>query len=601
MTTSPAEAAQATTAILESGAVMLGAALVFVTLFRRLKLGATLGYIVGGALIGPQVLGLVRDPGQMLSITDIGIALLLFIVGLELQPSRLWRLRKDIFGLGLAQVVLCGLAITLLLYLAVGMPLDAAVAIGLPLGLSSTAQVLPMLRSDNELNTPEGERAFSVLLFQDLAIVPMITIIAAMARVAPDPGAPVGWALALYTLAAVVVLVIVGRLILNPLFRLVGRLGERELFVVAGLFTVIGSAAVMHSLHLSVPLGAFVAGVMLAESPYRHELESDVEPFRSILLGLFFLSVGMLLDLRLIIERPLLIVGVAAAVIVIKSLLIAGLARGFGNGWARSIRLGLLLSQAGEFGFVLFGQATAARLIRPETASLFGAVVTLSMASTPFLMRLVDWLQSREQRGGEGLDGPEYSPPTSAIIVGYGRFGQTVGQMMMAKRIGVTIIDKKAEQIELAGEFGTKVYYGDGLRLDLLRQAGADSARVIALCNDNGDGAMGREAVGAILRAFPQAAVMIRAYDRLHLIDLNGLDIAFAERELFESAVAMGRAALKASGIDDFEINRVDREYRMRDCERLERQSATGDIKAGWDRAFAEDRSLPDGEPEPAG
>ena len=274
--TTPAETAQATTAILESGAIMLGAALVFVTLFRRLKLGATLGYVVAGALIGPQVLRLIPDPARLTSVTEIGIALLLFIVGLELQPSRLWRLRKDIFGLGLAQVVLCGLALSALIDFVAGFSPKAALAIGLPLALSSTAQVLPMLRSDNELNTPQGERAFSILLFQDLAIVPLITIVAAMAPVTPDPEAPLGWRLALYTLLAVIALVLVGRLLLNPLFRLVGRLRERELFVVAGLFTVMGSAAVMHMLHLSVPLGAFVAGVMLAESPYRHELESDV-------------------------------------------------------------------------------------------------------------------------------------------------------------------------------------------------------------------------------------------------------------------------------------------------------------------------------------
>src|SRR5437764_1122331 len=286
--TTPAETAQATTAILESGAIMLGAALVFVTLFRQLKLGATLGYIVAGALIGPQLLGLIKDPEQLTSVTEIGIALLLFIVGLELRPRQLWRLRRDIFGLGLIQVVLCGLALSGLLYLALGISPEAALAIGLPLALSSTAQVLPMLRSDNDLNTPQGERAFSLLLFQDLSIVPMITIVAAMARVPPDPTAPLGWKLALYTVLAVVVLVIVGRLVLNPLFRLVGRLGERELFIVAGLFTVVGAAAVMHSLHLSVPLGAFVAGVMLAESPYRHELESDVERFRSVVLALSF-------------------------------------------------------------------------------------------------------------------------------------------------------------------------------------------------------------------------------------------------------------------------------------------------------------------------
>jgi len=591
--TTPAETAQATTAILESGAIMLGAALVFVTLFRRLKLGATLGYIVAGALIGPGLLGLIRDPEQLTSVTEIGIALLLFIVGLELQPSRLWRLRKDIFGLVLAQVVLCGLALSLLLYVALGLSPEAALAIGLPLGLSSTAQVLPMLRSDNELNTPQGERAFSILLLQDLAIVPMITIIAAMSRTPPDPSAPVGWKLALYTVLAVVALVIVGRIVLNPLFRLVGRLGERELFVVAGLFAVIGSAAVMHSLHLSVPLGAFVAGVMLAESPYRHELESDVEPFRSILLGLFFLSVGMLLDLRLVAARPLLVIGLAAGVIVTKTALITVLSRAFNSSWTRSFRLGLLLSQAGEFGFVMFAQATAARLILPEAASLFGAVVTLSMATTPFLMRLTDWLERREERA-DGLDGPELSPETSAIVVGYGRFGQTVAQMLMAKRVGVTLIDKKPSQIELSEEFGTKVYYGDGLRLDLLRAAGAETAKVIAFCNDNEGGELSRSALEAVLDAFPQASVMVRVFDRRHLIELRGLDLVLAERELFESAVVMGRAALRASGIESREIERVEREYRMRDCDRLERQRETGDLRAGWDTAFGEDRALPD-------
>jgi monovalent cation:proton antiporter-2 (CPA2) family protein len=598
--TTPAETAQATTAILESGAIMLGAALVFVTLFRRLKLGATLGYIVAGALIGPGLLRLIRDPEQLTSVTDIGIALLLFIVGLELQPSRLWRLRKDIFGLGLAQVILCGLAISFLLHLTLKLSPEASLAIGLPLGLSSTAQVLPMLRSDNELNTPQGERAFSILLLQDLAIVPMITIIAAMARTPPDPSAPTGWTLALYTVLAVVALVLVGRFILNPLFRLVGRLGERELFVVAGLFTVIGAAAVMHMLHLSVSLGAFVAGLVLADSPYRHELETDVEPFRSILLGLFFLSVGMLLDLRLVAARPVLVLALTAGVIVTKTILITILSRVFSCSWTRSFRLGLLLSQAGEFGFVLFGQATAALLIAPETASLFSAVVTLSMVTTPFLMRLTDWLERREEHGGDGLAGPEESPETSAIVVGYGRFGQTVAQMLQAKRIGVTIIDKKPSQIELSGEFGTKVYYGDGLRLDLLRSAGAETAKVIAFCNDNEGEELSRSAVQAVLEAFPQASVMVRAFDRRHLIELRGLDLVLAERELFESAVVMGKAALRASGVAPREVERVEHEYRMRDCERLERQRETGDIRAGWETSFGEDRHLPDQEATPA-
>ena len=594
--TTPTEAAQTTTAILESGAIMLGAALLFVTIFRRLKLGATLGYIVAGALIGPQVLGLIKDPQQLTSVTDIGIALLLFIVGLELQPSRLWRLRKDIFGLGLAQVALCGIALSIFIHFALTVSWEASLAIGLPLALSSTAQVLPMLRADNELNTPQGERAFSVLLFQDLSIIPLITIIGAMARVNPDPGAPSGGLLALYTVLAIVGLVAAGRLILNPLFRLIGRFGERELFVVAGLFTVVGSAAVMHALHLSVALGAFVAGVVLAESPYRHELETDVEPFRSILLGLFFLSVGMLLDLGVVAANPLSVIGVAVAVIVIKTALIALLSRLFGCNWTISARLGLLLSQAGEFGFVLFGMAVAALLITPEAASLFGAVVTLSMATTPFLMRFIDFLERRDVRRRDDLDGPEKSPETSAIVVGYGRFGQTVAQMLMAKSVGVTMIDKKPSMIERAEEFGTKVYYGDGLRLDLLRVAGAETAKVIAFCNDNEGGEMTRAAVTAVLETFPQAAVLVRAFDRVHLMELDGLDLAFAQRELFESAVVMGRAALRASGIDGQEAERVEREYRMRDCERLERQSATGDLHAGQERSFTE-APLPDEAP----
>jgi voltage-gated potassium channel Kch len=399
---------------------------------------------------------------------------------------------------------------------------------------------------------------------------------------------------------AVIGLVLVGRFVLTPMVRLVGRLSERELFGVAGLFTVVGAAAVMLALHLSVPLGAFVAGVMLAESPYRHELESDVEPFRSILLGLFFLSVGMLLDLRLVASRPLMVIGLAASVIVTKTILITLLSRGFRSGWTRSFRLGLLLSQAGEFGFVLFGQATAALLITPEAASLFSAVVTLSMAATPFLMRLTDWLERREVRARNDLDGPDRSPETSAIVVGYGRFGQTVAQMLQAQGIGVTIIDKKPAQIELSEEFGTKVYYGDGLRLDLLRAAGAETAKVIAFCNDNEGGELSRSAVQAVLDAFPQASVMVRAYDRRHLLELRGLDLVLAERELFEGAVVMGKAALRASGIGSHEIEHVEREYRIRDCDRLERQRETGDIRAGWETSFAQDRPLPDEEATPA-
>ena len=583
--------------LLRDAALMLGVALVFVTLFRRLGLGATLGYIVAGVLIGPSVLGLFTQPEAIQRVSEIGIALLLFIVGLELQPSRLWRLRKDIFGLGLLQVTLCGFAIAAILYFGPGFSPEASLAIGLPLALSSTAQVLPMLRSENELNTPQGERAFSILLFQDLSIVPLITIIGAMSRVPPDPSVPVGWKLALYTVVAIIALVAFGRFILNPLLRLIGRLGERELFVVIGLFTVMASAAVMHQFGLSTALGAFVAGVVLAESPYRHELDSDLEPFRSILLGLFFLSVGMLLDLRLIAARPALVISIAAGVILAKTILISLLSRLFGCSWKISVRLGLLLSQAGEFGFVLFGLAATAQLISPAAASLFGAVVTLSMAATPFLMRVIDRLEAQDARA-EGLEGPELSPDTPVIIVGYGRFGQTVGQMLMAKRVPLTLVDTDAEMIETAGSFGTKVYFGDGTRIDLLRTAGAEQARAILFCNDNASGSLTRQAIQRVLEAFPQAHVMARTFDRRHMLELDGLDLAYTQRELFESAVKMGRAALKEAGIEPHEIDRVEREYRLRDCERLERQAETGDIRAGQERSFGPDRALPEEEEE---
>ena len=582
----------ATGGLLLNVAFMLGAALVFVTLFRKLGLGATLGYIVGGAIIGPYALGLIGDPEAVMRVSEIGIAFLLFLVGLELNPGRLWRLRKDIFGLGLAQVVLCGLALSALIYLTLGLSIQASLAIGLPLGLSSTAQVLPMLRSSGQLNTRRGERAFSVLLFQDLSIVPMITIIAAMSRAPADPDQPSGGMLALYTVVAIVGLVLAGRFVLNPLFRLIGRFGERELFVVAGLFAIIASASLMESLHLSVALGAFIAGVVLAESPYRHELESDVEPFRSILLGMFFLSVGMLLDLNAIAADPLFVLGAAVAIIVVKAVLIAALARMFGVRMGRAIWLGLLLSQAGEFGFVLFGQAAAAQLIEPELATLFAAIVTVSMIFTPFLMRLTEWVLERMPEPDVGHQGPEFSPETNAIVVGYGRFGQTVAQMLMAKRIPVTIVDRDAQQIEVSQEFGTKVYYGDGTRIDLLRTAGAETAEAILFCHD--DREFTRDKLEAVLEAFPQAQVLVRAYDRRQVIDLDGLDVALIQRELFESAVLMGKEALLKLGLARREADRVEVAYRERDAERLKVQSATGDLRAARDRMFGADSSLPD-------
>ncbi len=588
-------AATATGTALIDLALMLGAAMVFVALFRRLGLGATLGYIVGGVLIGPYALGLIDEPESVMRVSEIGIALLLFLIGLELHPSRLWRLRADIFGLGLIQVVACGLVLSALLHLVLAISIPASLAIGLPLALSSTAQVVPMLRSSGSMREPHGERAFSILLFQDLSLVPMITIIAAMSRAPADPGTPAGATLALYTVGAVVGLIVAGRLILNPLFRLVGHLGERELFIFAGLFTVIASAALMHSLHLSTALGAFIAGVMLAESPYRHELESDIEPFRSVLLGLFFVSVGMLINLEAIAEEPLYVALLVVTLIAVKAGVITAIGLIFKMKLGRAIWLGLLLSQGGEFGFVLFAQAERAELIAPEAASLFSAVVILSMAATPFLMNGAAWVRQRLPEPDHGLDGPETSPETNAIVVGYGRFGQTVAQMLMAKRIPVTIIDVDAEQIEVSEGFGTKVYYGDGTRIDLLRTAGADTAEAILFCQDGDE--LDRSKLEAVMEAFPQAVVMVRVYDRVKLMEFDGLDVALFQREMFESAVVMAREALLKLGISERETGRVVREYRVRDDERLQAQSGTGDIHAAKHRMFAPDRSLADEQP----
>jgi glutathione-regulated potassium-efflux system protein KefB len=560
---------------IRDGIVMLGAALALVLLFRRLGLGATLGYLIAGMIIGPFGLHLVGDAEGKIGVAELGITLLLFVVGLELNLTRLWRLRRDIFGFGFVQVVMCGIALSAVVFYFTGFTMAAAIALGLPLALSSTAQVLPMLQSAGRLNTPFGERAFSILLFQDLSIVPLITIIAALSRAPADPSAPPGWLLAVYTVVAVVGLVAVGRYALNPLFRLIGGLGERELFVAAGLFTVLAAAGVMGYFHLSTALGAFVAGVMLADSPYRHELEADVDPFRTILLGLFFVAVGMMLDLHAIAERPLFVIGLALAVVVVKSGLIYGVGRLFGLPHRQSFALGLLLSQGGEFGFVLFGQAKAAMLVAPQAASMLGAVVTLSMATTPFLMMIARrYYEPAAGPARDDLAKPEDAGESSAIVVGYGRFGQTVAQMLMAAGFKVTTIDSDAEQIDVAAKFDLKVYYGDGTRLDLLKQAGGGDARAIIFAMDQDQ--LSREELQLALKTFRQAAIFVRAYDRRALIEYKGLDTAEVIREVFESAVVMGRKALTALGVSEQRVAEIETAYRTKDKARLRVQLEKG-------------------------
>ncbi|MBR2171473.1 cation:proton antiporter [Sphingopyxis sp.] len=574
----------ATDTALVEGAILLGVATLFVLIFRRLGLGAVLGYLIAGAIVGPHGLGLVGGGESKLAFAELGIAFLLFLVGLELSPGRLWQMRRVIFGLGMAQVVVTGLVLTGLIHLTLGFSPAASLALGLPLALSSTAQVLPGLKSSGRINSPFGEKAFSILLFQDLAIVPMITIVAVLSRAPADPSAPPGWQMAFFTLWAIVVLVLAGRFVVNPLLRIIGRYGERELFVVVGLLTILASAALMHSLHLSTALGAFIAGVMLADSPYRHEIESDVEPFRLILLGLFFLAVGMVLDVGAVIERPLLVLSLALGLVAVKVVVLTLIVKLFGKPWPVALGLGLLLSQGGEFGFLLFAQAADALLIDPAAASLFSAVVTLSMVTTPFLMLFARNLEFSPTAEPGDLDDPAGAPRGSAIVVGYGRFGQIVSQMLHGVACSVTLIDKKPSQIELSSRFDTKVYFGDGLRVDLLRRAGADEARLIIFCID--DASVDAAALRPIVDAFPNAKVLMRVFDRRQLLAVEGAGVDGVVREVFESSVAMGLTALRYLDVDPREMEDVEATLRHLDETRLQAQIDEGDISAGMDHRF---------------
>jgi monovalent cation:proton antiporter-2 (CPA2) family protein len=577
------------TDLLTGAALLLGAALVAVLLFRKLGLGAVLGYLVAGIVIGPDGLGLSGDPETILGFAEVGIILLLFLVGLELSPSRLWLMRRDILLFGPLQVALCGLAMFAIISFVLPFSWQAALVLGLPLGLSSTAQVLPLLQSRGRLKTDYGEKSFAILLFQDISIVPLLTIVAALSRAPAAEGAPSGFLLAIYAVLAIAGLILAGRYILSPLLRLVGRVSERELFIVTGLFAVCASAALMQSIGVSAALGAFVAGVMLADSPYRHELEADIDPFRSILLGLFFLAVGMMLDLDVIIEEPLLIVGLAATLVAVKTVIIFGLGRLFGLGNRPSIVMALLLSQGGEFGFVLFAASQGALLVEPEAASLFGAIITLSMATTPFLMILAQRLARERYESNAVLVDPAAAPPSNVIVVGQGRFGQTVTQIMQAGGHQVTMIDIKPQQIERSQIFGRQVFYGDGTRIDLLERAGAAEACAIFFCID--DRELDAETLEPLRHRFPKARIFVRAYDRRQALALMPDDGLRVTREVFESSISMAQQALLELGASDSAVIQAVDEFRRRDGTRLTEQFASGNMHAGAQHSFGGDDS----------
>lgn len=563
--------------------VYLAAAVVVVPLFVRARLGAVLGYLAAGILIGPSVLGLVTDAEQTLHFAEFGIVLLLFVIGLELQLPRLWAMRRDIFGLGLLQVVLCGLGLTVLLLGLTGLTWEAALVVGLPLGLSSTALVMQLLNERRLTATPFGERSFAVLLFQDLAIVPLLTIVAALSR-APVADPEPGWLIAAKTVGALAFLVVVGRYGLPRLFRIIGTLGAREAFVAAALLSVMGSALLMASLGLSMALGAFVAGVMLAESPYRHALEADIEPFRGLMLGLFFIAIGMTLDLAVVAANWGLILALVVGVLAVKTAIIAVLARGFGTEWRPSLKMGVLLAQGGEFGFVLFAEAERGMLISHSAAQLFGAVVTLSMVLTPLLFglagRYLALADAPGQPGGPVLAGSEQQGG-HVVLVGSGRVGQVIAQMLRARGVAVTAIDLDAELIDVTARFGNTVFWGDGTRLDILRTAGIGSASALVFAMD---GAWDPKAVLAPIRSeWPELPIIARAFDRVHTIALRQAGVEHVTRETLESAVAMGRDVLDVLGTPATQIDAIEAEYRRRDAERLDLQVISGDLMSGAD------------------
>jgi monovalent cation:proton antiporter-2 (CPA2) family protein len=570
--------------------IFLGAAVVAVPLFRKLRLGSILGYLAAGLVIGPFGLGLFSDTTSVMHVAELGVVLFLFVIGLELNLSRLWAMRKDIFVLGTAQVVFTGLIAMLYPLLVVGRPWQSSLIAGLGLSLSSTALVMQLLGERGEVQHPHGQKAFAILLLQDLAIVPLLALVALLSPIETAGGDPV-WLSAVKMLGGVAAVVLTGRYLLSPFFRILASAGAHEVMTAAALLIVIAAATLMTYVGLSSALGAFLAGVMLAESSYRHELEADLEPFRGLLLGLFFMSVGMTVDVRVILRNWPLLLGGLVSLTIVKTAVVYGLLRLMRNGHEVAMRTALLLPQGGEFGFVLFSTAVAAGVMEQTQATLLVALVTVSMAVTPLLAVLAPRLvgtraaPEREERF-EDVRG-------SVLVIGFGRFGQVVSQLLLPQGIDVTIIDNDTEMIEAAERFGFKVYYGDGTRLDVLRAAGAERARLICVCVER------KEAASRIVElchaSFPLARLYVRAFDRVHALELLEHGAHYQLRETFESAIAFGRAALTELGQTPERVAELEEDIRRRDRERFALQQQGLGPLAGKDKLYT--RPVPRPEP----
>jgi len=557
---------------------LLAAAVVAVPLFRKLGLGAVLGYLCAGLLIGPFGLGLFRDPHAILHVAELGVVLFLFLIGLEMRPGKLWAMRGQIFGLGLAQVLACG-ALLSGVGIAVGWPPAVAVIGAMGFVLSSTAVIMKMLDERGATATPAGQRAVSILLLEDLSIIPLLALVAflGLAQGTAVESARPAWLSVLLALAAIAALVAAGRWVLNPLFRVVAGLGGRDVMTAAALLVVLGAALFMQWGGLSMALGAFLAGVLLSESTFRHQLEADVEPFRGILLGLFFLSVGMSLDLRVVAGEWRLVAAGVAAFMAVKALGIYGVARAFGADRSESLHRAALFAQGGEFAFVLYAAALAAGVFDARAAAVMAAIVILSMALTPVVVLLLDRLLPPP---APSLDGIEEPPCLSGrvLIIGFGRFGQIVSQPLLARGVDVSIIDTDVDMIRAAGKFGFKVYYGDGARLDVLRTSGAGRADAILVCVDRP--AAADRIVELARQEFPLVKLFVRSFDRGHSLRLIGAGVEYQVRETLESAFLFGGAVLEGLGFATDEVAETIEDVRRRDQERLELQ-VVGGITAG--------------------
>ncbi|MES2860584.1 MAG: monovalent cation:proton antiporter-2 (CPA2) family protein [Pseudomonadota bacterium] len=556
---------------------LLAAAVVAVPLFKRFGLGAVLGYLAAGLVIGPFGVGLIEDAEAVLHVAELGVVMFLFIIGLEMRPARLWSLRREIFVLGALQVAVCATLLTGVAFF-FGLPWFAAVIAGSGFALSSTAIVMQLLEERNENNETDGQRVVSILLFEDLSIVPLLALVAVLAGIygtTIDNPQPI-WMTIGFAIAAVAAVYLIGKFALNPAFRILAQYGGREVMTAGALLVVLGAAWAMDLGGLSMAMGAFLAGVLLSESTFRHQLEADVEPFRGILLGLFFLSVGMSLDLGVVVRDWPIVLGGAAACMGAKMAGVYGVAR-IKSGHGEALKRAALMGEGGEFAFVLYAAALAAGLFDARTAAIAGAIVILSMALTPLRMLLADRLKPIEV---VSLDGVEEARNLKerVLVIGFGRFAQVVCQPLLARDVDVSIVDNDVEMIQAAGKFGFKVYYGDGARLDVLRASGAADAETILICVDKPETA---DKIVEIAQAeFPLTKLFVRAYDRGHSMRLIKAGVEFHIRETFESALAFSEHVLVDLGFSADEAREAVDDARRRDEERLILQ-VSGGLQAG--------------------